>query len=140
MNAVNFTSDLDRRAIMVNQKLIQYRWECDEWLRAISFLLQECVFCKNRLAQIAKYKIDNSLLEVLEYLQTLILEQEGILLFQKQVINGYKKEINFLYFLDSETEASISDRHQKIRADIAMIKNKIGAAKTTFNEKLLAAF
>jgi hypothetical protein len=64
---------------MASTIIEQFRYECDGWMRLLSFFQEENMYLQKRLFEMVRGTINNTVLQQAENLQTNILEHDDII-------------------------------------------------------------
>ena len=104
--------------------------ELETWHRTLSYIQQENIHLKNRLSEIIKNGMDDTLLEQVEYFQNQFLNKDAIILLLRQDI-AIEKDLD-----GSLPQKKNWKRHDKLRKDMAMIESEFGKLKFDFNSYL----
>jgi len=64
---------------MASTIIEQFRYECDGWMRLLSFFQEENIYLQKRLFEMVRGTINNTTLQQAENLQTNILEHDDII-------------------------------------------------------------
>ena len=120
----------------------QYLYERKTWDRLLDYMQEENIHYKNRLSDILKNDIDQSLIEMIEsFLNKFILEDSDISNFRHNV-SGANNVITAKQ-KDSEQRESIDKvviTQNKLRKDIEVIEKEFNGLKFEFNKYLSEHF
>ena len=104
--------------------------ELDTWQRTLNFIQQENIHLKNRLAEIIKNGMDDTLLEQVEYFQNQFLNKDAVITLLRQDISMERN-------LDGDLRyKKYQKRHDKLRADMGMMEAEFNRLKFDFNNYL----
>lgn len=104
--------------------------ELDTWHRTLNYIQQENIHLKNRLSEIIKNGMDDTLLEQVEYFQNQFLNKDAIITLLRQDIN-----------IERGLDGSLPNKknwkkHDKLRKDMVMMEAEFNKLKFDFNEYL----
>jgi hypothetical protein len=104
--------------------------ELETWLRTLNYMQQENVYLKNRLADLIKNGMEDTLLEQVEYFQNQFLNKDAIILLLRQDIAHESKLDGTL------TESKNVKKHDKLSKDMEMMEKEFSRLKFDFNNYL----
>jgi hypothetical protein len=120
---------MDQNGINTNLRA-QMLHELETWLRTLNYIQQENIHLKNRLAEIIKNGMDDTLLEQVEYFQNQFLNKDAITLLLRQDI-AIERGLN-----GDLSNKKILKKHDKLRKDMSMMESEFSRLKFDFNNYL----
>ena len=103
-----------------------YKYEIDRWLRTLSYIQQENISMKNRLAELTHSKINKHLLKDAEYYQTAFLNKDIIIAFLRQDIFEFQN--------DGFSEGKKIERKTVLETDMRKMEQEFSKLKFDFND------
>lgn len=104
--------------------------ELDTWHRTLNYIQQENIHLKNRLSEIIKNGMDDTLLEQVEYFQSQFLNKDAIIILLRQDIAQERG-------LDGNLPDKKNwKKHDKLRKDMGMMESEFSKLKFDFNNYL----
>lgn len=101
--------------------------ELDTWQRTLNYIQQENIYLKNRLAEIIKNGMDDTLLDQVEYFQNQFLNKDAVITLLRQDIATERN-------LNGELHNSKNlKKHDKLRNDMGMMESEFSRLKFDFN-------
>jgi hypothetical protein len=104
--------------------------ELDTWQRTLNYIQQENIYLKNRLAEIIKNGMDDTLLDQVEYFQNQFLNKDAIVTLLRQDI-ATERNLNG----DLSNNKNLK-KHDKLRKDMGMMESEFSKLKFDFNSYL----
>jgi hypothetical protein len=123
---------MDQNGINTNLRA-QMLHELDTWLRTLNYIQQENIHLKNRLAEIIRNGMDDTLLEKVEYFQNQFLNKDAITTLLRQDIAS-ERELN-----GDLSNKKNQKKHEKLRKDVDMTESEFSRLKFDFNNYLSTA-
>lgn len=104
--------------------------ELDTWQRTLNYIQQENIYLKNRLAEIIKNGMDDTLLEQVEYFQNQFLNKDTVITLLRQDI-ATERNLNGELHNNKNLK-----KHDKLRNDMGMMESEFSRLKFDFNSYL----
>lgn len=104
--------------------------ELDTWQRTLNYIQQENIYLKNRLAEIIKNGMDDTLLDQVEYFQSQFLNKDAVITLLRQDIVA-ERGLNG----DLSNNKNLR-KHDKLRQDMGMMESEFSRLKFDFNSYL----
>ena len=120
---------------MPELKLKQLQYECATWKRSLSFMIEENIRLKNRIAEILKDNFDTGLLERIETFQNNFIDEDTRMSLLRDDVADLEK---LLAYEPSEikTRDAIDSKLKKIRNNIMEAEKQFSGLKLAFNNYL----
>ncbi|MBZ4191317.1 hypothetical protein [Niabella beijingensis] len=120
---------------MEDPKLQQIRYEYDAWKRAVSFIMEESIIMKNRLAEVLKKDFNSNLLEGIELLQNKLIRND-------ERIGIFRDDLNQFDELATGTQGKqdfqeLETRVRLLHDHLLQIEKQFTRLKSEFNHYLL---
>jgi hypothetical protein len=122
---------------MPELKLKQLQYESDTWKRLLSFMVEENVRLKNRLAEILKEQFNASLLEQVELFQSSFLKEDELIGLLRNEIVEFDKLLAREIFEDGKIMREVEKKMIKLRNNIDTAEKQFGKLKAEFNSYLI---
>jgi hypothetical protein len=122
---------------MPELKLKQLQYESDTWKRLLSFMVEENVRLKNRLAEILKEQFNASLLEEVELFQSSFLKEDELIGLLRNEIVEFDKLLAREIFEDGKIMREVEKKMIKLRNNIDTAEKQFGKLKAEFNSYLI---
>jgi hypothetical protein len=122
---------------MVNKRYIQFKHENETWLRTLDYFQQENIFLKNRIAQLAKFHINDSFLNELENFQNRFVDKDAVISLLRYDIalqNDLILEVDTSF--NAEKSQKITVNQNKLRDDMQRMEREFNRLKFDFNNYL----
>lgn len=116
-----------------NNKIKQFKHENNTWFRTLDYMQQENVHLKNRLAEIAKNKLEKKLLEQVEYFQNSFLNKDAVIALLRRDIAAQNQSIDLNWANDGIDKNWLA-RHEKLRVDMNKMEKEFSKLKYEFND------
>ncbi len=120
---------------MPELKLKQLQYECATWKRSLSFMMEENIRLKNRIAEILKDNFDNGLLENIESFQNKFVDEDTRMSLLRDDVAGLEN----LLLSDTpkqENNEAIEKKLKKVRTNIIEAEKQFSGLKLSFNNYL----
>lgn len=130
------TSSFEDKSAPADNKINQMHAENDTWLRTLDYFFQENYYLKNRLAQIAKMKIDATWLPHLEAFQNKFIDKDTVLsIIKKEII----QQDNWLKNWENNRipNDTLMLTQSNLRNDMQKIEHEFNNLKFEFNKYLM---
>lgn len=118
-----------------NSKIKQYRHENGTWIRTLDYMQQENVYLKNRLAEIVRDKLEQTLLEQVEYFQNNFLNKDAVIALLRHDIATESQGISTQWTNDN-IDLDWLAKHERLRVDMSKMEKEFSRLKFEFNKYL----
>lgn len=113
-------------------RTLQCGHEVDTWLRTLTYLQQENIYLKNRVADLLRYDINDVFLDDMEYFQTKLLDKDAVLSLMRHDVSLLAEKLNRK--TDIHTEGQIILKEEQLRRDMEKMETEFGRLKADFNK------
>ena len=114
----------------------QLQSESATWKRLLSFLMDENIHLKNRIAEILKADCDSSLLGKLETFQTGFIYTDILVALLRNDVLEFEKRLETDSTGDPLINKNIAGRLQRMRRNISAAERTFNQRQTAFNDYL----
>lgn len=121
----------------MTNKIEHFKGENESWQRTLSFLVEESLYLKNRLSDIAKADISPEMLDELEYFQNTFLNKETALSIMQNDIVDQLGLLTEPKAHDGELFDRISQQQEKLRKDMAAMHKEFIDIRVRFNKTMI---
>jgi RecA/RadA recombinase len=115
----------------------QLQYESNCWKRALSFMIEENIHLKNRLAEILKGDIDKKLLGRAESFQNRFIKADEFIRLLRDDLAVLDKLSALLTSNETNNPAEVDRRVKNIRGNMNRLENSMTRIKFQFNSQLL---
>jgi hypothetical protein len=122
---------------MPKLKLKQLQYESDTWKRLLGFMMEENSYLKNRISEILKDKFNKNLLEKLEYFQSRLVKEDGLIGLLRNDVAELDKLLEREIVENGKIIKEIDKTLKRLRNNIIVIEKQFGKLKLEFNSFLL---
>jgi hypothetical protein len=121
---------------MPELKLKQLQYESDTWKRLLSFMVEENIRLKNRLAEILKEQFNATLLEEVEGFQNSFLKEDELIGLLRNEIVEFDKLLVREVFEDGKILRDVERKIKWLRSNMETAEKQFGKLKSEFNSYL----
>lgn len=121
---------------MPELKLKQLQYESDTWKRLLGFIMEENSYLKNRISEILKDKFNKNLLEKLEYFQSRLVKEDGLIVLLRNDVAELDKLLVREIFEDGKIIEEIERSLKKLRNNTLVAEKQFNKLKLEFNSFL----
>ena len=116
-------------------KLKQLQYECATWKRSLSFMMEENIRLKNRIAEILKDNFDTGLLENIETFQNNFINEDTRMSLLRDDVADLEKLL-LHEPMETKTSEAIEGKLKKVRNNIMEAEKQFSGLKLSFNNYL----
>lgn len=113
--------------------LHQFVYESDEWARLLTFLKQENVFYKSRLAEVVNNVDDENIVAEAEKFNEDFLSQDRIIDFLTDELEIHNKLLQQEWYLDDDLLKDVIRHQKKLRVDVEKAEEFFSGTKKNFS-------
>jgi len=115
------------------ERVNQFRKECESWRRLLDYLLHENSFLKNRLADIVIQDIDSEMLSEAEDFQNNFIRMDEMIRLLKWDVIAYDSSLTLISSHDTNELEKHSKKQKKIRTEAEALEQGFNKLKFVFN-------
>jgi hypothetical protein len=129
----NNLSNFTKKDTMPELKIKQLQHEIDTWKRLLSFIQEENVYLKNRLADVLKDRFDNRLLEEVDEFQSQFVKADALINLLRNEAAEVESALRLDLFEGGKIKENLETKMTQLQNNLTVAEKEFGALKLKFN-------